>query len=148
MHLFFASGGEKIVCGGTTGQLAARFLGKPIDTSLEYIDPDVPPISRLQGVDLLTEGVVTLSKALAYAQDFNESARLAPQWAVRKDGASLIARELIQRATDVHFFVGQAVNPAHQDPGLPIRFGVKLQIISQLAQALEAMGKRVRVSYF
>ena len=148
MHLFFASSGRKIVCGGTTGQLAARFLGKPIATTLDYPDPDVPPISQLEGVDLLTEGVVTLSKTLAYAQDFLDSAKLAPAWAVQSDGASLIARELFQEATDVHFFVGQAINPAHQDPGLPIRFGVKLQIITQLTECLEKMGKRVRVSYY
>lgn len=148
MNLFFAKEGAKIVCGGTTSNLASRYLGKPLIPSLDYPDPEVPPISTIEGVELVTEGVVTLSKVLTYAKDFLDSAKLAPDWAVGKDGASLIAKELFENATDINFFVGLAINPAHQNPDLPITFGIKQQLIQNLADCLEKMGKHIRLSYF
>ncbi len=148
MNLFFAKEGAKVVCGGTTSRLAADYLHQPLIPSLDYPDPDVPPISTIAGVDLVTEGVVTLSKVLTYAKDFLQSAKLAPDWAIGKDGASLIARELFENATDINFFIGLAVNPAHQNPDLPITFSVKQQLIQSLAQHLEQMGKHIRLSYF
>jgi len=148
MNLFFSKEGAKVVCGGTTSRLASAYLGRPLVPTLAYPDPDVPPVSALEGVDLVTEGVVTLSKVLAYAQDFLDSARLAQQWAVGRDGASMVARELFENATDIHFFVGRAINPAHQNPDLPITFGVKQQLIQSLASCLERMGKHIRLSHF
>ena len=148
MTLFFSKEGKKIVCGGTTSNVVSRYLGQPIIASLDYHDPDVPPISRIKGVDLTTEGVITLSKVLTYAEDFLDQAKLASVWATQKDGASLIARELFENATDVNFFVGRAINPAHQNPNLPITFGIKQQLITSLADCLRKMGKHVRLSYF
>ncbi len=148
MNLFFAKQGTKIVCGGTTSSVVGRYLGKPVTASLDYFDPEVPPISNIKGVDLVTEGVVTLSKVLLYAKDFLDSAKLASQWATQKDGASLIARELFENATDINFFVGRAINPAHQNPNLPITFGIKQQLITELVNCLKDMGKHIRISYF
>ena len=148
MNLFFAKEGTKIVCGGTTSNVVSRYLHKPIIASLDYPDPEVPPISEIAGVDLVTEGVVTLSKVLSYAEDFLDAAKLAPVWTVQRDGASLIARELFENATDINFFVGRAINPAHQNPDLPITFGIKQQLIQRLAECLERMGKHIRLSYF
>ena len=148
MNLFFAKEGAKIVCGGTTSNVVSRYLHKPILASLEYPDPEVPPTSRIEGVDLVTEGVVTLSKVLKYAEDFLDSAKLAPLWAVQRDAASLIARELFENATDINFFVGRAINPAHQNPNLPITFAIKQQLIQNIADCLKRMGKHIRLSYF
>lgn len=148
MNLFFAKEGAKIVCGGTTSNVVSRYLHKPILASLEYPDPEVPPTSRIEGVDLVTEGVITLSKVLKYAEDFLDSAKLAPLWAVQRDGASLIARELFENATDINFFVGRAINPAHQNPNLPITFAIKQQLIQNIADCLKRMGKHIRLSYF
>ncbi len=148
MNLFFSKEGTKIVCGGTTSNVVSRYLNKPVIASLDYHDPEVPPTSQLEGVDLTTEGVITLSKVLSYAEDFLDQAKLAPIWATQKDGASLIARELFENATDVNFFVGRAINPAHQNPNLPITFGIKQQLITGLADCLKRMGKHVRLSYF
>lgn len=148
MNLFFAKEGAKIVCGGTTSSVVSRYLHKPVLASLEYPDPEVPPTSRIEGVDLVTEGVITLSKVLKYAEDFLDSAKLAPLWAVQRDGASLIARELFENATDINFFVGRAINPAHQNPNLPITFAIKQQLIQNIADCLKRMGKHIRLSYF
>jgi len=148
MNLFFGKDGTRIVCGGTTSNVVSRYLGQPIIASLDYHDPEVPPISTIKGVDLTTEGVITLSKVLAYAEDFLDQAKLAPLWSTRKDGASLIARELFENATDINFFVGRAINPAHQNPNLPINFAIKQQLITNLANCLQKMGKHIRLSYF
>ena len=85
---------------------------------------------------------------LSYAEDFLGQATLATHWMTSRDGASLIARELFEHATDVHFFVGRAINPAHQNPNLPINFAIKQQLITNLAECLKKMGKHVRLSYF
>ena len=99
-------------------------------------------------MDLTTEGVITLANVLTYAEDFLDQAKLAPHWATARDGASLIARELFENATDVNFFVGRAINPAHQNPNLPISFGIKQQLITNLSECLKKMGKHIRLSYF
>ena len=148
MNLFFAKEGEKIVCGGTTSNIASRYLGKPLIPTLDYFDPEVPPISKLQGVDLVTEGVVTISKVLKLGEDFLAGKDTSADWTSKKDGASLIAQKLFEKATDINFFVGRAINPAHQNPDLPITFGIKIQLIENLAKCLEKMGKRIKVSYF
>ena len=148
MNLFFAKQGEKIICGGTTATIASRYLHRDLKPTLDYPDPEIPPISQLDGVDLVTEGVVTISRVLKYAEDFLNGTDLSASWSTRRDGASLIARELFEKATDINFFVGRAINPAHQNPDLPITFGIKIQLIENLAKCLEKMGKQIKVSYF
>lgn len=148
MNLFFAKEGEKIVCGGTTSSLAARYLGKELKSTLDYLDPEIPPISKIEGVDLVTEGVVTISRVLKYAQGYLDGTDLQASWTNGRDGASLIAQKLFEDATDINFFVGKAINPAHQNPNLPITFGIKIQLIENLAKCLEKMGKNIKVSYF
>ena len=149
LSLYFAKEGKRIVCGGTTSELAAQFLGKPLDTSMPlYLDPEIPPTSKLEGVDLVTEGVITMARVLDYAEDYVHENRLYMDWSIKKDGASQIARMLFEDATDVNFYVGRAVNEAHQKEGLPITFNVKMQIAERLSKLLETMGKRVNVSYF
>ena len=55
---------KKIVSGGTSSTVVARVLNKPLDVSLEYVDPEIPPIAYIEGVDLVTEGVLTLNRVL------------------------------------------------------------------------------------
>ena len=143
MALFFAKEGKKIVCGGTTSKLAANYLHEDVVTSLDYgTDPDIPPTATIKGVDLVTEGVITLSRVVEYANVFLNNSDLANLWSLQTDGASRIAQYLFEYATDISFFVGRAINPAHQNPDL------KIQLVKQLSEALEKMGKRVSVSYF
>ncbi len=149
MSLFFSKEGKHIVCGGTTSTLAAEFLGKTVDTGLPlYVDPDIPPISKIEGVDLVTEGVITISRVLDYAKNYLETNEQYTDWSYKKDGASLISRMLFEEATDINFFVGRAVNPAHQNPNLPINFNIKMRLVDELSEALRKMGKRIKVSYF
>lgn len=148
MSLFFSKEGKHILCGGTTSSIAAEFLGKKLRPSLEFHDPEVPPTAELDGVDLVTEGVITINKVLSYAQNYLEDNQSYTQWAYKKDGASKIARLLFEEATDINFFVGRAINPAHQNPELPINFNIKMQLVDELAACLKKMGKNIKVSYF
>lgn len=144
---FFSGERERIVCGGTTATIASRYLGKSIEASLFYPDPEIPPISMIEGVDLVTEGVITLAKVLRYAEDFL-SGKDTGSWFKKTDGASQIARKLFRDATDIHFYVGKAINPAHQNPDLPITFSIKIQLIERLQKTLEQMGKHITASFY
>ncbi len=148
MSLFFAKEGKHIVCGGTTSSIAADYLKKPLLPDLTFFDLDIPPTAELEGCDLVTEGVVTINRVLEYAKNYLADNSSFEQWCYKKDGASKIARMLFEDATDVNFFVGRAVNPAHQNSELPINFTIKMQLVRELTVCLERMGKRIQVSYF
>ncbi len=148
MSLFFSKEGKHIVCGGTTSTIAAKYLGKPIRASLNFDDPEVPPTAEIEGVDLVTEGVITINKVLTYARDYLSENKSYEHWSVKRDGASLICRLLFEEATDINFFVGRAINPAHQNPDLPINFSIKMNLVEELSKCLRQMGKKVKVVYF
>ena len=149
MNLFFSKEGKHIICGGTTATIAAKYLRKPLTVkSNQVMVPGIPPMSELEGVDLVTEGVVTMSKVLEYAQNYLQENDSYEEWNYGHDGASRICQLLFEEATDINFFVGRAMNPAHQNPDLPINFNIKMNIVKELAECLTKMGKHIRVSYF
>ena len=148
MSLFFSKEGKHIICGGTTSSIAAKWLRKPLKPKLSFERSDVPPIAELEGVDLVTEGVITINKVVEYANDYIQNNDSYEEWGCSNDGASLISRLLFEEATDINFYVGKAVNPAHQNPDLPINFNIKMNLVQELSKALKRMGKRIKVSYF
>ncbi len=148
MSLFFSKEGKHIICGGTTASIAAKYLGRPLKASLSFERSDIPPIAEIKGVDLVTEGVLTINKVLEYAKDALEENLKYEHWSLRRDGASLICRLLFEEATDINFYVGRAINPAHQNPELPIHFNIKMNLVEELSACLKKMGKRIKVSYF
>lgn len=148
MSLFFSKEGKHIICGGTTSSIAAKFLRKPIKASLNFEISDVPPIAEIEGVDLVTEGVITVNKVVEYANDFLGENKHYEHWSFKHDGASLICRLLFEEATDINFYVGRAINPAHQNPDLPINFNIKMNLVEELSKCLKKMGKKIKVSYF
>ena len=147
MSLFFSKEGKHIICGGTTSSIAAKWLNKPLRASLDF-EGDIPPIAFLEGVDLVTEGVITVNRVVEYARDYIGENKRYEAWNDGKDGASQISRLLFEEATDINFYVGKAVNPAHQNPDLPINFNIKMNLVQELSEALKKMGKRIKVSYF
>ena len=146
--LFFSKEGKHIVCGGTTSTIVSRYLRKPLRASLNFEASDMPPIAEIEGVDLVTEGVITINRVLEYAKDYLGENKHYETWGFKRDGASLISRLLFEEATDINFYVGRAVNPAHQNPELPINFNIKMNLVTELSACLKQMGKRIKVSYF
>lgn len=148
MSLFFSKGGKHIICGGTTSSIAAKYLHKPLRATLAFEQSDIPPIAEIEGVDLVTEGVITVNKVVEYAKDYLGDNTMYEHWSIKRDGASLISRLLFEEATDINFYVGRAINPAHQNPDLPINFNIKMNLVEDLSKCLKQMGKRIKVSYF
>jgi hypothetical protein len=142
---FMHEEGKKIVCGGTTSQIVARQIGKPLETSFDFPDKDVPPIGFIEGIDLVTEGVLTMRRLLELSDRYLSISDLTPKTFHRKDGASKLASILFEEATSVLFYIGQSVNKAHQ--GLEIDTTMKLKLVEHLAANLRAMGKTVTLYY-
>lgn len=146
LSLFFSKIGKHIVSGGTTSNIVSRYLKKDLELALDYEDKEIPPTSKIEGVDLVSEGVITLNRVLEYAKNCLKTNEDYFQWSFRQDGASLIAKMLLEEATDINFFVGGAINQAHQDE--QINFKLKMQLIDELAKVLQELGKNVKISYF
>ena len=142
---FLESDSKKIVCGGTSSQIVARYLNKEVKTFFDYPDADVPPIGFIDGIDLTTEGVLTLRKLLRLSDDYLSVSDLSDKRFTKKDGASLLADMLFEKATHITFYVGQSINIAHQ--GLPIDITMKLKLVESLSTNLKMMGKKVVVNY-
>lgn len=138
-----AEGGQRVVCGGTTSNIVARLTGEQVSVNMETISRDLPPTGRIRGVDLVTEGIMTLAKALKIIQERSYHG----QWDKERDGASQLARVLLQ-SDRISFLVGRAINPAHQNPNLPINMALKMKIVNELGSELKAKGKEVRLNYF
>ncbi len=140
---FLESDGKKIACGGTTGNILARHLGKEIRVDLESGGNGIPPIGVLEGVDLLTEGVLTLAGAIELLRK-NAAIGDIRQ---RADGAARIVQE-IMLADDVLILLGQAINPAHQSLSTPVHLGLKFHLVEELQYLLDVRGKSVTVEKF
>lgn len=110
-------GGKTIVCGGTTSNLVARVLDKPLIPTIEYFDPEIPPTAKIQGIDLVTEGVITIGHVLKLAKGYLENEDLSTAWTGKKDGASRIAQLLFEEATDIRFIGGTGHQPRPSEPG-------------------------------
>jgi hypothetical protein len=129
------------VCGGTTAKIVARYLGgKSLDVDLATMKSDVPPLARLEGIDLTTEGILTLTRA----NDLLRSGADKETIKFATDGASALIR-LCLDVDHVHFMVGLSVNPAHQNPDLPRQLGMKLAVVREIADELRRRGKEVSI---
>lgn len=138
---------RKIICGGTTALIAQRELGRELEVDIDSMKNDVPPIAYMDGFDLVTEGVLTLGKALEKIKEYNQSSYENPLENMDYDGASLLTRILTEESTHINFYVGKAVNPAHQNPNFPAGFNIKLKIIYDMIDELKKAGKEVMVTY-
>lgn len=120
-------------------------MGTTVKTCLDFPDKDVPPIGFIDGIDVTTEGVLTLRKLADMSEKYIDPHDLTPKRFTAKDGASLLAELLFEEATHVTFFVGQSINKAHQ--GLPIDITMKLKLVERISHNLELMGKTVILNY-
>ena len=142
---------KTIVCGGTSATIVSRVLKKRMDVSLDYVDPDIPPIAFMDGLDLVTEGVLTLNRVVQLLRRYNKKETVAEDFFLELDkpnGGSMVAKMIIEDCTEIHLFVGKAINSAYQNPGLPFDLGIRQNLVEQLKLALEEMGKPVTVNYY
>lgn len=152
VHDFMNSPGKKIICGGSTSNLAARVLSKSVQTLPETATGTIPPMGTMPGVDLVTEGVVTLGHAVELLKEYaDDQLHLAADYFERADqpnGAARIARMLLEDCTHLNLYLGTARNAAHQQAGMPVAIGHKLKVLDQLSTLLQSMGKTVDKYYY
>lgn len=142
---WFTRPGKKVVCGGTSATIASRELGEELEVDWSSAsDPDIPPAGRLAGVDLVTEGVLTLRKVLEYLQAYKAGGTLDR----KSHGASRLARLLLREATEIHFIVGTAINPAHQNPNFPQDLNIKLRIVNDMIRTLRELDKPTSITLY
>lgn len=137
----FAEPGKKVVSGGTTAQIVSRVIGCPLKVDLTCHDSQIPPIAYLDGVDLVTEGVLTLNAAVDRLMDTTKLRNSRKQ-----DGATLLAK-LLNKADTIKVFAGLAVNPAHQNPSFPMQMNIKAQVLNKLKTVLHSKGKEVIIEW-
>ena len=148
MRDFMGMDGKKVISGGTSAIIAARVLGKEITNNMASADSDVPPTANIDGIDLVTEGVLTLNKALGLLKRY-ASDDIDADFFIELDmdnGASEIARMLIEDCTSLNMFVGTAINEAHT--GVSFDLTVRMSLIDAIKDAAESMGKTVTVKYY
>lgn len=150
VHDFMKQEGRKVICGGTSANVASRVLKREIVTLVKHADPKIPPMATMEGLDLVTEGVLTIGSALDLLHryendDFDEAFFDALD---AENGAAKLAKLLIEECTDLNLFVGRALNPAHQNSNLPFDLSVRMNLVEQLKDCAERMGKHVTVKYY
>lgn len=142
---FLAQEGKHIVCGGTTSQVVAKYLGEQVDTDLNSYSEDIPPIGKIKGIDLVTEGVLTVRKLIEISDKYLNVKDPDRKEFVDYNGASMLGNLLFEDATNIIFYVGRGVNIAHSE--LDIANSMKLHLVEELARRLEKLGKSVELKY-
>jgi hypothetical protein len=135
--------GRKVVCGGTTGNIVAQYLGREIETDFSTLRDDLPPIGYLPEIDLITEGILTLAGTL---QLLKQSKGQAQELPTDRNAAVLLSRELLE-ADSVLFLAGETINPHYQNPLLPKSVSIRRNVIDQIAQVLAGFQKEVKVEW-
>jgi hypothetical protein len=133
--------GKKAVSGGTTANIVSRIIDKAVKVNLSYHDPEIPPTANIEGIDLVTEGVLTLTAAI---DRLDNRRRLIDN--TFQDGATRLARLMLE-ADEIDILAGTAVNPAHQNPKFPSQINIKSQVVDKLRDKLESIGKQVSVEW-
>ena len=133
---FLNRGGRLAVCGGTTAKIVARYMGQPLEVDLKTMTDDVPPRGRIKGIELVTEGILTLTNV----REMLRSGQDRKGVRFRNDGAAALLRFLLG-VDHVHFMVGQAVNPAHQNPELPGQLAIRLSVVREVVEELRKRDK-------
>lgn len=133
--------GKKIIAGGTTADIIASKLELNIVDTLEFDDPDLPPISYMDGIDLVTEGILTLSKVSQILEKYNDRTELT------NGPADQIIKFLLE-SDEVNLCIGTAINIAHQDPNLPVELEIRRSVAKKIMQLLEEKFlKEVKLEY-
>lgn len=130
--------GKKAIAGGTTANLISRELNRPITMDTTISIGKLPACSYMDGVDLVTEGILTLTKTLEYLESNSYDI----------DNAAGKLVKFLLDSDCISFMVGAKLNQAHYDPALPIEIEIRKNIIKKIANVLQdRYFKKVSVQY-
>ena len=122
--------GHRIVCGGSTAQIVAREWGEEVEVDMKHFSKDIPPISHINGIDLVTEGILTLGKAA-------ELLKYGTYEQVESTDPSRLLVDQLLTHDDIEFLVGTKINEAHQDPNLPVELDIRRNVVKKISYLLE-----------
>jgi serine/threonine protein phosphatase PrpC len=133
--------GKKIVMGATTGDIISRELNLKIEDVFIFEDPDLPPLNVMEGIDLFTEGILTLNKVEKILYVYNANYKLG------KGPADEIVK-LILESDAIKIIIGTKINIAHQDPHLPVELEIRRTVVNRIARLLEEKFlKKIIINY-
>lgn len=141
--------GKVVVCGGTTASIVARTLGTEMEVDLSTMTPDIPPVGKIPRIELVTEGVLTINKAIELIRGYINpgfNSKILAQ-INENNAAAMLSKLLIENCDKLNIWVGQAVNPAHQNDSFPMDFNFKINQLRELGRIVEKMGKEVNINY-
>ncbi len=147
VHKMMGSAGKKIVCGGTTANIVARELNVEYKSSTEIIDEDIPPIGYIEGIDLVTEGVLTLRKSCEILKKLlttNDDSFLHK----KKDAATLLSRILYEDCIHIKMIIGRCINPENLITDNSDDLSARLYVLNEMKNVLVKLGKIVEVEYY
>lgn len=131
--------GDKVLSGGTTAEIVARELKRELVLNLKDISPEMPPSAKMAGIELVTEGIFTLSKVAQYLENFDGRPHSNP-------AGRLV--EIMLRNDIIEVLLGTRINEAHQDPRLPQDLELRRNVVKRIAHTLENnFLKKVNVKY-
>ncbi len=122
--------GKKIICGGTTSKIIARELKREIHIDLNNYRGDLPPKAEMEGVDLITEGILTLGKVSSILENATNNT-------ISGDSPAEQMVRLFLDSDSILILAGTQINNAHQDPNLPVELEIRRNVIKKIAALLE-----------
>jgi hypothetical protein len=134
---------QKIICGGATANLVARVAERKLKANLQYEDASVPPTATMEGIDLVTEGVLTLNKCLEYLERY----QIGQKKGNAADGATLLSNILIN-ADRIVFLAGTAFNPAHVELMQSLQLKTRIEAVHRIKELLACLGKEVSLECY
>lgn len=144
VNMFTNSEGKKVVCGGTAAQIISRELDRPIYSNLDYKDRTIPPAGSIEGIDLVTEGVITLNRCVELLRQWKEDSNSVD---LKNDDAATKLFLMLEESTHIKIWLGKAINMAHQEVNFPKELSLKINVVNKLINALSDLGKEAKIEY-
>ncbi len=141
---FLEFDGKKVICGGTTANIVSKLTGETPLYDPKTVRPGIPPMGKMKGVDLVTEGVLTLSETLKILKNVKCDETLIPK---DRNAATELSQLLLQ-ADYIKVLLGQSISPIYQHPSLPSNLSIRHRLVEELVDLLKKCGKEVSIEYF
>lgn len=136
--------GTRIVCGGTTGHIVATQSGQKYSLEPDTARLEIPPMASLPGVDILTEGILTLSSVLEWIEATKGNPSLLP---TKDNSGAVRVTDALLNADEIFLLVGLKINPAYQNPDLPCNVSIRKNLLEKIAERLREAGKKVTIEF-
>lgn len=145
---FMESDGIKIICGGTTSNIVSRVLDSPVETLAETAADGVPPISFMAEAELVTEGVLTMTRAADIMERYYKQNDSGFDELDAENGAAMLAKQLVEHCTEFRAFIGRAQNEAYAGKNVPLDLNMKMRAIDRICELLDEQGIPVTKYYY